>query len=107
MVIDRKRIRHKQRGHTGARGAHRNQFAVDDHQTANATFLAGRNAALLVQQPGLTAQGLAEQLRALTRERCSALAIRARELACGNAAQDVANACLALIEKTMQKTQKK
>ncbi len=82
-------------------------FAVDDHQTANATFLAGRNAALLVQQPGLTAQGLAEQLRALTRERCSALAIRARELACGNAAQDVANACLALIEKTMQKTQKK
>ena len=82
-------------------------FAADDHQTVNATFLAGRNAALLVQQSALTARGLADQLRMLTRVRCSALGMRARELARSNAAQDVANACLALIEKNMQKTQKK
>ncbi|WP_286730025.1 UDP-N-acetylglucosamine--N-acetylmuramyl-(pentapeptide) pyrophosphoryl-undecaprenol N-acetylglucosamine transferase, partial [Thiomonas sp. 13-64-67] len=41
--------------------------AVDDHQTVNAKFLAGRDAALLIQQRDLSAQGLAELLQSLDR----------------------------------------
>jgi UDP-N-acetylglucosamine--N-acetylmuramyl-(pentapeptide) pyrophosphoryl-undecaprenol N-acetylglucosamine transferase len=36
--------------------------AVDDHQTANAQFLASRNAALLIPQPDFTAERLASVL---------------------------------------------
>ena len=77
-------------------------FAVDDHQTANATFLSGRGAALLVQQSVLTPESLAAQLRSLTRERCRALAERARSLAQTDATRDVVKACIALIEAPNQ-----
>ena len=73
-------------------------FAVDDHQTANATFLSARGAALLAQQTALTPESLAAQLRSLTRERCRALAERARTLAQTDATRDVVKACIALIE---------
>ena len=42
--------------------------AVDDHQTHNARFLAGRGAAVLIPQNELTPQKLAELLRGFTRE---------------------------------------
>jgi UDP-N-acetylglucosamine--N-acetylmuramyl-(pentapeptide) pyrophosphoryl-undecaprenol N-acetylglucosamine transferase len=45
-------------------------FAVDDHQTANADFLAGRDAAWLMQQKDLSAEKLAEWLAGLTGKRC-------------------------------------
>ncbi len=41
-------------------------YAVDDHQTANANYLVKNNAALLVQQSALTAEGLAAILRDFT-----------------------------------------
>ena len=70
-------------------------FAVDDHQTANARFLADKNAALLVQQAALTPESLAAQLRGLTRERCLAIANAARTFAKPDATADVAAACIA------------
>ena len=44
-------------------------FAVDDHQTGNANFLAARGAAILLPQAELSAQRLADLLRGFTRER--------------------------------------
>lgn len=77
-------------------------FAVDDHQSANASFLADKGAALLVQQAVLTPESLAAQLRTLTREQCVALAQKARALAKTNATRAVADACLALTERRTQ-----
>lgn len=71
-------------------------FAVDDHQTGNARFLARHDAALLVPQTELTEEGLAAQLRSLDRSRLLAMATRARELARPDAADRVADACEAL-----------
>lgn len=76
--------------------------AVDDHQTANATFLTAAGAARLVQQSALTPQTLAAQLRELTRDRCLALAQKARTLAKPNATRDVANACQTLTDRRTQ-----
>lgn len=73
-------------------------FAVDDHQTANARFLADRNAALLVQQAALTPEALAAQLRSLTRARCLVIAEAARTFAKPDATADVAAACIAPAE---------
>ena len=75
-------------------------FAVDDHQTANATFLSDQGAALLVQQRELTPQSLAAQLQQLTRARCLALAEKARALAKPGATGVVADACVALVKKS-------
>ena len=74
-------------------------FAVDDHQTANARFLADKNAALLVQQAALTPESLAAELRSLTRERCLAIAVAARTFAKPDATVDVAAACIAAAGK--------
>jgi len=67
--------------------------AVDDHQTANARFLAGRGAALLIPQPELTPEKLAQVVRELTRGALAAMAERAREAAKPDATQAVAQAC--------------
>lgn len=57
-------------------------FAVDDHQTHNARFLAGAGAAILLPQQQLTADGLAELLsRLLQREQLAEMAEKARQLA--------------------------
>lgn len=70
--------------------------AVDDHQTANARFLADRGAALLMPQAELTPQLLASVLRDLTRERLLVIAQQARSLARPDAAEQVADACEAV-----------
>jgi len=69
-------------------------FAVDDHQTGNARYLADAGAAILVQQRDLTPERLAEILRGLTRERLLGMAEKARALGRPDAAGAVADACM-------------
>jgi UDP-N-acetylglucosamine--N-acetylmuramyl-(pentapeptide) pyrophosphoryl-undecaprenol N-acetylglucosamine transferase len=71
-------------------------FAVDDHQTVNARFLAQRQAAMLVPQSELTVEGLASLLQGLDRAKLVAMALRARALARPDAAARVADVCEAL-----------
>jgi len=71
-------------------------FAVDDHQTTNARYLADAGAALLVQQRELTAEHLAATLRRLTRERLLDMADKARALGKPGATRAVAEACMEL-----------
>jgi UDP-N-acetylglucosamine--N-acetylmuramyl-(pentapeptide) pyrophosphoryl-undecaprenol N-acetylglucosamine transferase len=72
--------------------------AVDDHQTANAAFLAGRGAALLLPQGELTPQRLAERLRALDRAQLLEMARRARALGKPDATRAVVQCCVQLAE---------
>lgn len=67
--------------------------AVDDHQTANARFLADRGAAFLTQQHELSPEGLAQFLRALKRETLLEMAEKARALAKPDATLVVAGVC--------------
>lgn len=71
-------------------------FAVDDHQTTNAAYLADAGAALLVQQSELTESVLLKILQDLSREKCREMAIKARTLGKPNATNTVANICLEL-----------
>jgi UDP-N-acetylglucosamine--N-acetylmuramyl-(pentapeptide) pyrophosphoryl-undecaprenol N-acetylglucosamine transferase len=71
-------------------------FAVDDHQTTNARYLADAGAAILVRQGDLTAEKLAETLRGLTRERLLDMAEKARALGKPDATRAVAEACMEL-----------
>jgi len=66
--------------------------AVDDHQTANARFLAQAGAAILLPQSELTPERLA-LIRNLTREQCLQMAEKARDLAKPDATAAVANIC--------------
>ena len=70
--------------------------AVDDHQTANAKFLADRGAAILMAQQELTPQGLAQLLRSLDRQALLAMAQKARALGKPDAARVVAERCMEL-----------
>ncbi|MFZ1327369.1 MAG: undecaprenyldiphospho-muramoylpentapeptide beta-N-acetylglucosaminyltransferase [Candidatus Contendobacter sp.] len=72
-------------------------FAVDDHQTANARFLERGGAALIRQQAELSAETLAVLLREQLgdRARLLGMAQAARGLAQIEAAEQVAQACLA------------
>ena len=70
--------------------------AVDDHQTANARFLADAGAAVLVPQSELSAERLAEVLAGFDRVRLRDMAKRARSLARPGAASAVAVACAEL-----------
>jgi UDP-N-acetylglucosamine--N-acetylmuramyl-(pentapeptide) pyrophosphoryl-undecaprenol N-acetylglucosamine transferase len=72
--------------------------AVDDHQTQNAAWLARTGAAQVVAEAGLTAEELANRLATLFgngRARLLAMAEAARALARPDAAQRVAEMCLA------------
>jgi UDP-N-acetylglucosamine--N-acetylmuramyl-(pentapeptide) pyrophosphoryl-undecaprenol N-acetylglucosamine transferase len=71
-------------------------FAVDDHQTTNARYLADRGAALLVQQRDLTPERLAAALAGLTRADLLAMAEKARALGRPEATRAVADACVDL-----------
>ena len=71
-------------------------FAVDDHQTHNARFLSEHGAAVLLPQKELSAEGLAQLLRGLGREKLLAMAQAARSLAKPDATQQVAQVCVAL-----------
>ncbi|RMG28443.1 MAG: UDP-N-acetylglucosamine--N-acetylmuramyl-(pentapeptide) pyrophosphoryl-undecaprenol N-acetylglucosamine transferase, partial [Gammaproteobacteria bacterium] len=70
--------------------------AVDDHQTANARYLADAGAAELLPQSRLTAERLAECLARLLgdRDRQRAMAQAARARAMPEAARRVAEICL-------------
>jgi UDP-N-acetylglucosamine--N-acetylmuramyl-(pentapeptide) pyrophosphoryl-undecaprenol N-acetylglucosamine transferase len=70
--------------------------AVDDHQTANARFLAGRGAALLVPQGEFTADRLSKILAGFTRERLLAMARSARAAGKPEATRAVADVCMEL-----------
>jgi len=70
--------------------------AVDDHQTANAEFLAGKGAAILLPQASLSPQGLAQMLQNLDREKIADMAVRARALGKPDAARVVADRCVEL-----------
>jgi UDP-N-acetylglucosamine--N-acetylmuramyl-(pentapeptide) pyrophosphoryl-undecaprenol N-acetylglucosamine transferase len=70
-------------------------FAVDDHQTGNAAFLADHGAAILIQQRDLDATRLANWLAGLTRATLAEMAEKARALAKPDATAQVARVCMA------------
>ncbi len=67
--------------------------AVDDHQTANARFLADHGAAYLLPQAELDAEKLAGILRSLDRTQLQKMAAKARELAKPEATEAVVQVC--------------
>jgi UDP-N-acetylglucosamine--N-acetylmuramyl-(pentapeptide) pyrophosphoryl-undecaprenol N-acetylglucosamine transferase len=83
-------------------------YAVDDHQTANAHYLVDQNAALLMQQADLSAEGLAKTLTELCtdRERLLAMGIAARQLAMPHATAQVAAICAAYAGYDFQESRK-
>ena len=70
--------------------------AVDDHQTANARFLADRGAAILIPQPQFNEECLAEMLRTLgaAPERLQFMAARVHEIAALNATARIVDLCV-------------
>ncbi|HDR9506006.1 undecaprenyldiphospho-muramoylpentapeptide beta-N-acetylglucosaminyltransferase [Burkholderia cepacia] len=68
-------------------------YAVDDHQTTNAAFLADAGGAVLVQQRDLSADLLADWLRGQTRASLADMAERSRSLAKPEATDEVARVC--------------
>jgi UDP-N-acetylglucosamine--N-acetylmuramyl-(pentapeptide) pyrophosphoryl-undecaprenol N-acetylglucosamine transferase len=72
--------------------------AVDDHQTANARFLAEHGAAILIQQRDLAPEKLAALIGSLDRAQLHEMARRARSLGKPEAAQLVARRCMQLAE---------
>src|SRR3989454_12113654 len=71
--------------------------AVDDHQTANARFLADAGAAILVPESELSAERLAGLLARFDRVWLGDMARRARSLATPDATSAVAMACAELV----------
>ena len=67
--------------------------AVDDHQSANASFLSDAGAAWRVDQAEFTAEWLAGLLERITRDDLTQMACKARALARVDAAERVADAC--------------
>ncbi len=74
-------------------------FAVDDHQTGNAAFLADAGAAWLMQQRDLTPEKLAALIGELDRATLAAMSDKARALARPDAAARVADVCEELAGK--------
>jgi UDP-N-acetylglucosamine--N-acetylmuramyl-(pentapeptide) pyrophosphoryl-undecaprenol N-acetylglucosamine transferase len=68
--------------------------AVDDHQTANARFLADQGAAILVPQKEVTAEKLAALIGSLDRVKLLDMAAKARALGKPDAARLVAHRCM-------------
>jgi UDP-N-acetylglucosamine--N-acetylmuramyl-(pentapeptide) pyrophosphoryl-undecaprenol N-acetylglucosamine transferase len=68
--------------------------AVDDHQTANARFLAEKGAAILVPQREMTAENLAALIGSLDRAKLLDMARKARALGKPDAAARVARRCM-------------
>lgn len=79
-------------------------FAVDDHQTSNAEYLVGRDAAILMPQPEFAADSLAEILGGLSREQLSAMAAAARAASAPQATKIVADTCEAIALQTQVNT---
>jgi UDP-N-acetylglucosamine--N-acetylmuramyl-(pentapeptide) pyrophosphoryl-undecaprenol N-acetylglucosamine transferase len=72
-------------------------YAVDDHQTSNATFLSTREAAWLIPQTALKPEKLAEILSNLERGQLLHMAEKARAQARPLAAAEVADVCEELV----------
>ena len=72
--------------------------AVDDHQTANARFLANAGAAIVLPESELSAEKLA-LLRSLSREQLLQMAEKARALAKPDATAVVAGICMNLVRR--------
>ena len=72
--------------------------AVDDHQTANARFLADRGAAILLPQSQLTPERLAGLFRSLDRSTLLEMARTARALGKPGATRAVAERCIEMGE---------
>jgi UDP-N-acetylglucosamine--N-acetylmuramyl-(pentapeptide) pyrophosphoryl-undecaprenol N-acetylglucosamine transferase len=74
--------------------------AADDHQTANARFLAERDAAVLLPQDECTVERLAEMLGdvAINRAMLARMAHNARGCAVTDATEVVARECLELAD---------
>ena len=70
--------------------------AIADEQSANAQFLTDAGGAIRVVQSDLTPQRLANLVQGLTREQLLAMAIASRQVARVDAAERVADACIAL-----------
>ncbi|HSO07036.1 MAG TPA: glycosyltransferase, partial [Pelomicrobium sp.] len=68
--------------------------AVDDHQSANARFLADAGAAVLVPQTEFTPARAAELIGGFSRARLTEMAAKARALAQPEAARRVAEICM-------------
>ena len=68
-------------------------FAVDDHQTGNAAYLADSGAAILIQQTALNLPVLLNILNELTREKLLDMAQKARALGKPQATANVAEVC--------------
>jgi UDP-N-acetylglucosamine--N-acetylmuramyl-(pentapeptide) pyrophosphoryl-undecaprenol N-acetylglucosamine transferase len=73
--------------------------AVDDHQTANARFLADQGAAVLLPQRELSAEGLATLIKGMDRDRLLDMATKARSLGKPEAARVVAERCMELAQR--------
>lgn len=75
--------------------------AVDDHQTANAKFLAEADAAILIQQSELCDEKLGDLISMLCvdRERLIHMAVKARRLAKVSATEALVNQCLILADE--------
>jgi UDP-N-acetylglucosamine--N-acetylmuramyl-(pentapeptide) pyrophosphoryl-undecaprenol N-acetylglucosamine transferase len=69
---------------------------VDDHQSANARFLADRGAAILLPQTELTPERLAQLIGSLDRTALLQMARNARGLGKPEAAKVVAQRCMEL-----------
>ena len=74
--------------------------AIDDHQTANARYLADCKGAWLQPQTGFTAEWLADWLRSLDREVLAQVGQHAHEHACLSATQLIADACEQVARRT-------
>lgn len=70
--------------------------AVDDHQTANARFLADGGAAILIRQQDMKPEQLASLIRGLDRAKLLAMAEKARALGKPEATRLVAESCIQL-----------
>lgn len=68
--------------------------AIDDHQTANARFLADVQAAILMPQNLLSAESLATLLQSVSRNQLSAMAQKAQQYTKHHAAERVAKICM-------------
>ena len=68
-------------------------YAIDDHQTENAKFLANADAAILLPQSELNPYDLASMIQNFTRKDLKEMAIRAHALAKPHATQRVAEVC--------------
>ncbi len=71
-------------------------YAVDDHQTVNARFLADAGAAVLAPQSELSPERLGELIAGFDRERLREMAKLARSLGRPEAARHVAQICMEL-----------